>query len=85
MQSTRILDGEAVSLALLATAPLPVAPVSAGGSIESSWWNQNTSGLYRCGSDKEYTYTPLYVLKRIRKPGLLRRDSPVPEPKDDDL
>lgn len=80
-------DSEAVSLALLATVPLPVAPVSVGGSIKSSWWSKNTSGLFRCACDdsENYCYTPLYTLKRIRKSGILRRDSPVPEHKDDDL
>jgi hypothetical protein len=78
-------DGEAVSLALLATVPLTVAPVSVGGSIQSSWWNQNTSGLFRCGCDEEYNYTPLYALKRIKKPGIRWRDSPVPESENDDL
>ncbi|KAJ3724157.1 hypothetical protein DFJ43DRAFT_1158007 [Lentinula guzmanii] len=78
-------EDEAVRLALLATVPLPTAvPLSVGGSIQSSWWNQNTSGLFRCASDNEYSYTPLYTLKRIRKPGLLRRDSPLPSTDDDD-
>ncbi|KAK7678967.1 hypothetical protein QCA50_014746 [Cerrena zonata] len=77
---------EAVSLALLASVPVPTAlPVNVGGSIKSSWFNHNTSGLFRCASDEVYSYTPLYALKRIKKPGLLRRDSPLPPAQDDDL
>ena len=45
------------------------------------------SGLcrYACDPNGSYGYTPLYMLKKIRKKGLLRRESPIPDPEDDDL
>ncbi|KAJ7894794.1 hypothetical protein B0H13DRAFT_2035647 [Mycena leptocephala] len=53
---------DAVSLALVATTPLPVAPlVSAGGEIGGSWWSQTGAGLY-----------PLFMIKRIRKKSMIR-------------
>jgi len=73
-----------IALALLGTsAALP--PMAAGGETKFGWWSQNTTGLLRSACDKEYSYTPLYVLKQIRKKGILRRDRQVPDPEDDDL
>jgi hypothetical protein len=75
-------------VALVGNIPLPAAStIGAGGEIRAAWWTQNTTGLFReafdsTGSD---SYTPLFTLKRIRKRGLLRRDSPVPDPEGDDL
>ena len=81
------VDGEMVSLALLASVPVvaTMLPVNVGGSIQSSWFKSNTAGLFRCASGEDYSYTPLFSLKKIKQPGLLRRDSPLPEDKDDDL
>jgi hypothetical protein len=51
--------------------------VAAGGEVSFGWWSQNTSGLLRSACDKEYNYTPLYALKKIRKKGLLSRGRSV--------
>jgi len=67
---------------------LPVHPeVTAGGAVEAVWWTQNIAGVHRHACDKSgsYSYTPLYTLQTVRKKGILRRDSPVPDPEGDDL
>jgi len=78
---------EIVNLALLGSSPLPQAPVSL--QIAGKWWVQNTSGLFRSASepDGKDDYTPLYMLKGIRKKrGIFsRRDRPPPEREGDDL
>ena len=73
-------------MALVATTPTPSA-ATVGGKIGATWWTQNMSGLFRdaCDCTGSHSYTPLYMLKKIRKKGLLRRESPVPDPEDDDL
>jgi hypothetical protein len=79
-------DQDIIDVALVGAAPIsPGATV--GAEIGTSWWTQNTSGLFRDACDRSGSciYTPLYNLKRLRRPGLLRRDSPAPDPKDDDL
>jgi hypothetical protein len=75
-----------MDVALMGAVPVNPALI-AGGGIEASWWNQNTTGVFRCACDSKgsYRYTPLYLLKDIRKKGFLRRDSPVPEPEGDDV
>lgn len=80
------LDKDVIDVALLATAPTPSA-ATVGGEIGATWWTQNLSGLFRdaCDPNGSHSYTPLYMLKKIRKKGLLRRESPVPDPEDDDL
>ncbi|KAJ7936746.1 hypothetical protein B0H13DRAFT_1853167 [Mycena leptocephala] len=62
---------DTVSLALLAKTPIPVAPlVSVGGELGGSWWSETGAGVFRHG------FTPLFALKRIRKPGFLSRGPP---------
>ncbi|KAJ7688769.1 hypothetical protein B0H14DRAFT_3052155 [Mycena olivaceomarginata] len=68
-------------LALLAKTPIPVAPlVSAGGELGGSWWSETGAGVFRhgCVLPGTYSFTPLFALKRIRKPGFLTR-GPSPE------
>ena len=80
------VDNEAVELALIGTAPTP-AGLPAGGGVEASWWSRNMGGMFREACDRNglYNYTPLYALKKVRQKHLLRRESPVPDPEDDDL
>jgi len=77
---------EAIDVALVARAPTP-SGATVGGEIGANWLTQNMGGLcrYACDPNGSYSYTPLYMLKKIRKKGLLRRESPVPDPEDDDL
>ena len=77
---------EVIDVALVAKAPTP-SGATVGGEIGANWLTQNMSGLcrYACDPNGSYSYTPLYMLKKIRKKGLLRRESPVPEPEGDDL
>ena len=76
------LDKDIIDVALLGAAPISPA-VTVGAEVGASWWTQNGSGLFRdaCDPSGSYIYTPLYNLKRLRRPSLLRRDSP----QDDDL
>ncbi|KAJ7900700.1 hypothetical protein B0H14DRAFT_2671480 [Mycena olivaceomarginata] len=67
---------DTVSLALLAKTPIPVAPlVSASGELGGSWWSETGAGVFRhgCVPPGTYSFTPLFALKRIRKPGFLSR------------
>jgi hypothetical protein len=75
-------------VALISQAPVVVAPgLSGGGEITSAWWTQNIAGLFQDACDKKgsHSFTPLYALSVIRKKGFFKRDSPVPDPEDDDL
>jgi len=80
---------EVVNLALVGSFPVPQAPVvTVGGGIEGKWWVQNTSGLFRSARnpDGKDDYTPLYMLKNIRKkPFFSRRGEKPPEREGDDL
>jgi hypothetical protein len=70
---------DTVSLALLAKTPIPVAPlISAGGELGGSWWSETGAGVFRhgCVPPGTYGFTPLFSLKRIRKPGFLSRGPP---------
>jgi len=63
-------SNEAVDLALVGSFPVPPLPVmTAGVQMEAKWWVQNASGLFRSGRDPtgKDDYTPLYMLKMIRK------------------
>jgi hypothetical protein len=75
-----------MDVALMGAVPANPA-VTAGGGIEASWWNQNTTGVFRCACDStgSHRYTPLYLLKDIRRKGILRRNSPAPELEGDEL
>lgn len=46
------------------------------------WWSDYGGGMYQdaCNSQGEYSYVPLYHLKKIRRPPILFRESPEPEP-----
>jgi len=79
-------NSEAIELALIGTTPTPPG-ITVGANVGTSWWSRNMSGMFRQASDPNgsYNYTPLYILKKIRPEHLLRRDSPVPDPEDDDL
>ncbi|KAJ6629831.1 hypothetical protein B0H10DRAFT_1210619 [Mycena sp. CBHHK59/15] len=81
---------DVISLALVATSPLPVAPVvSAGGEIGGTWWSETGAGIFRrgCVPQGSYSFTPLFVLKRIRKQGKFPFRSVPPEQSyaDDDI
>ncbi|KAF8203544.1 hypothetical protein K438DRAFT_1580723 [Mycena galopus ATCC 62051] len=59
-----------VSLALMAKTPIAITPlVSAGGEIGGSWWSETGAGVFRHGFTQPgtYSFTPLFVLKRVRK------------------
>ncbi|KAJ7719437.1 hypothetical protein DFH07DRAFT_314285 [Mycena maculata] len=66
---------DTISLALLATVPIAVAPLSAGGNIGGGWWRETGAGVFRQGFASPETgadsFTPLFVLKRIRKKSYL--------------
>ena len=64
------LANETVNLALLGSSPVPHAPpVQVGAQMEGKWWTQNTTGIFRsaCEPHGKDNYTPLYMLKEIRK------------------
>jgi len=71
------VDKDVIDVALVATAPTPSA-ATVDGESGATWWTQNISGEFRnaCDRNGSYSYTPLYMLKKIRKKGLLRRESP---------
>ncbi|KAJ7759647.1 hypothetical protein B0H16DRAFT_1534018 [Mycena metata] len=72
---------DTVSLALVASTPIPVAPLlSAGGDVGGSWWSKTGSGVFRhgCAPQGTYSFTPLFVLKQIRKKTVFSR-GPVEE------
>jgi len=77
---------DVVDLALVGTIP-HTPPATPSGEIRASWWAQNRSGLFRdaCDTSGSNSYTPLYALKKIWRPGIFRRESPVPDREDDDL
>jgi len=79
-------NSEAVELALIGSAPTP-AGITVGADVGVSWWSKNVSGMFRQACDPKglYSYTPLYTLQKIRQKHLLRRESPRPDPEDDDL
>lgn len=76
-------------MALLESFPVPHAPgVTAGIEIGGKWWVQNASGLFRSGREPsgKDDYTPLYMLKGIRKKkGIFSRREPFSEREGDDL
>jgi hypothetical protein len=83
-------NSEVVNLALLGSFPVPHAPgVTVGGEVDGKWWVQNTNGLFRsaCGHHGKDDFTPLYMLKGIRKKSLFSRrgEKPPPEREGDDL
>ncbi|KAJ7281028.1 hypothetical protein C8J57DRAFT_1300692 [Mycena rebaudengoi] len=77
-----------ISLALVASTPIPAAPlVSAGGEVGVSWLSESGSGLFRrgCAPPDTECYTPLFGLKRIRKKSIFYRDEPPAPREGDDL
>jgi len=81
-------NNETIDLALIGTVPIPSGiPASVGAEVEATWWSRNMSGMFREACDRNGldNYAPLYALKKIRQKHLLRRESPVPDPEDDDL
>jgi len=79
-------NNESIELALLGTMPTP-AGIIVGVEAGATWWSRNMGGLFRkaCDRDGLHKYTPLYTLQKIGEKHLLRRESPVPDPEDDDL
>ena len=75
-------------MALVGSFPVPYAPgATAGGKMEGKWWVRNTAGLFRSARDQhgKDNFTPLYMLKRIRrKRGLINRRGQNPTPELDD-
>ena len=70
--------------------PVPHAPgVIAGVEAEGKWWVQNASGLFRSAREPhgKNGYTPLYMLKEIRKKKSFwsRRGERPPDREGDDL
>ena len=86
MQLMGFVDNEAIDLALLGTVPTPPG-IAVGFEAGATWWSRNIVGIFREACDRNglHKYTPLYTLKKIRQKHLLRRESPVPDPEDDDL
>uniref|UniRef100_A0A8H7XTA0 Uncharacterized protein n=1 Tax=Psilocybe cubensis TaxID=181762 RepID=A0A8H7XTA0_PSICU len=81
-------NDDVVKLALLGSAPIPHVPgVSAGARVGIEWWSQFTTGLFRHGREPqgEDSFTPLYMLKEIRKKGWFKRGLPPPVYEGDDL
>jgi hypothetical protein len=84
--SSNPVDNDSISLALVAS--VPVAPgLSVSGNVGMNWWKHHSGGLFRdaCDEEGKNRYTPLYILKEIRKPGLLRRDNTIIPPQGDNL
>jgi len=83
-------SNEVVDLALVGTFPIPHSPgATAGVNAEGKWWTQNANGLFRSareplGNDH---YTPLYMLRGIRKRKSFfsRRGELGPKPEGDDI
>lgn len=76
--SHHYLDGDVVSLALLAKTPVADGTVS--GDVR--WWNESVSGILRKGCTE--LYSPLFSLKKIaKKSHTLFRDGPAIHPPDD--
>ncbi|KAJ7113159.1 hypothetical protein C8R44DRAFT_797262 [Mycena epipterygia] len=79
---------DTVSLALLATSPIPAAPlISAGGEVGGSWWSETGAGVFRHGSAPPgtYSFTPLFTLKRIRKKTFFPTRGMPPASEDEDM
>lgn len=62
--------------------PTGTTVVTAGGGVAMEWWSDYGGGMYQdaCNSQGEYSYVPLYHVKKIRRPPILFRESPEPEP-----
>ncbi|KDR70928.1 hypothetical protein GALMADRAFT_813539 [Galerina marginata CBS 339.88] len=83
-------NNDVVSLALVGSSPVPTAPgLTVGGELGVKWWDKNTTGLLRNGRDHhgKDSFTPLYMLKEIRKRSWhdFRRGLPTPVYEGDDL
>ncbi|KAF9461885.1 hypothetical protein BDZ94DRAFT_1298991 [Collybia nuda] len=79
---------ETISIALIAGVPGIVPVATIGGEVGMSWWSRYSSGLFReaCDNAGKFSYTPLYALRKIRKPSLLRRrGSHTPDPEGDEV
>ncbi|KAG8864112.1 hypothetical protein FRB96_006986 [Tulasnella sp. 330] len=81
--------GDQVSLAMSANASDSIGlGVGANAGFNGNLWYQLGTGVFRLGGAPggEDNYTPLFNLKKIRKPFIpFRRDSPPPIRVDDDL
>ena len=80
------VDDDVLELALTGKTPTP-PDAAVKGDAEATWWTRNKGGMFReaCDPNGSNNYTPLYILKKLRQKHLLRRESPVPDPEDDDL
>ncbi|KAJ7479504.1 hypothetical protein FB451DRAFT_161592 [Mycena latifolia] len=78
-----------ISLALLATVPVIAAPlVSAGGEVGGGWWRATGAGVFRhgCAPPGTECFTPLFVLRRVRKKSYFPyRGAPEEDIEDEDL
>ena len=81
--------GENLSLALVAQVPVAgVAGLTAGGGSGFTWWADAQTGIHRkaCDETGNYTFTPLFSLKRqIKRNRRWIRDTIRPDPTGDDL
>lgn len=77
-----IEDNDKLRLELRGMIPAGSAVVTAGGGVAMEWWSDYGGGMYQdaCNAQGEYSYVPLYHLKKIRRPPILFRESPEPEP-----
>jgi len=76
---------DVVTLALIGTLPEPGTP---GATVSSGikWWSNNVTGLLQSACAKEDKFSPLFILKKVRKRSrTLFRDGPVVDPTGDDL
>jgi len=82
-------SGDKVSLALVAQGPVTgIAGITAGGGGGFTWWADAQTGIHRkaCDETGNYTFTPLFSLKRqIKRNRRWIRDTIRPEPTGDEL
>ena len=79
-------EKDRLRLALHVTTPIPDVPgVIAGGQVSGGWWKEHDAGVYQDAYHPTglNMFVPLFRLKTIPKRRWYR-DSPPPEPVDDD-
>jgi hypothetical protein len=76
-----VIDNDVLSAALVDSG------LKDGEVAKKTWWNKHSGGLFRGGCDAQGQdlYTPLYILKEVRRPGPIRRIPARPPHEGDDL